>query len=64
MSPCAEGLSKGVNDEENRVIRIEITAENWEDNKIVAKGIGSDIDNSKYVECVIDRKKKEEFKGR
>ena len=63
MIPFLEELSKGVNDEENRVIRIEITAENWEDNKILAKGIGINIDNPKYVECVIDLKK-EEFKGR
>lgn len=45
-------------DKENRVIRIEITAENREENKILAKGMGIDIDNPKYVECVIDLKKK------
>ena len=50
-------------DEENRVIRIEITAENQEDNKRLAKGMGIDTDNPKYVECVIVLKK-EEFKGR
>lgn len=49
-------------DEENRVIRIEITAETWEENKILAKGMGIDIDNPKYAECVVDLKK-EEFKG-
>ena len=58
MTPFSEELSKGVNDEENRVIRIEITTENWEDNKILAKSIGINIDNPKYVECVIDLKKK------
>lgn len=58
MIPFSEELSKGVNDEENRVIRIEIITENWEDNKILAKGIGINIDNPKYVECVIDLKKK------
>ena len=63
MIPFSEELSKGVNDEENRVIRIEITAETWEENKILAKSMGIDIDNPKYVECVIDLKK-EEFKGR
>lgn len=58
MIPFSEELSKGVNDKENRVIRIEITTENWEDNKILAKSIGINIDNPKYVECVIDLKKK------
>lgn len=27
-------------DEENKIIRIEMTAENWEDNKFLAKGMG------------------------
>lgn len=50
-------------DKENRVIRIEITAENREENKILAKGMGIDVDNLEHVECVVDLKK-EEFKGR
>ena len=58
MIPFSEELSKGVNDEENRVIRIEIITENWEENKILAKSMRIDIDNPKYVECVIDLKKK------
>ena len=44
-------------DEENRIIRIEMTAENWEENKMLAKGI--EIDEPQYVECVIDLKKEE-----
>ena len=55
MTPFSEELSKGVNDKENRVIRIEITAETWEENKILAKSMGIDIDNPKYVECVPSR---------
>jgi len=46
-------------DEENRIIRINVTAENWEDNKLLAKGMGIEIDKPKYVECVIDLKKEE-----
>ena len=44
-------------DEENRIIRIEMTAENWEENKLLAKGMGIEIDEPKYVECTIDLKK-------
>ena len=43
-------------DEENRIIRIDVTAENWEDNKLLAKGMGIEIDGPQYVECVIDLK--------
>ena len=46
-------------DEENRIIRINVTAENWKDNKLLAKGMGIEIDKPKYVECVIDLKKEE-----
>ena len=44
-------------DEENRIIRIVVTAENWEENKLLAKGMGIEIVEPKYVECVIDLKK-------
>lgn len=43
-------------DEKDRIIRIEITAENWEENKMLAKGMGIEIDEPQYVECVIDLK--------
>jgi hypothetical protein len=46
-------------DEENRIIRIDVTAENWEENKLLAKGMGIEIDEPKYVEYVIDLKKEE-----
>lgn len=46
-------------DEQNKIFRIEMTAENWEDNKLLAKGIGIEIDEPKYIECVIDLKKEE-----
>ena len=43
-------------DEQNRIIRIDVTAENWEENKLLAKGMGIEIDEPKYVECVVDLK--------
>lgn len=43
-------------DEENRIIRIDVTAENWEDNKLLAKGMGIEIDEPNYIECTIDLK--------
>ena len=43
-------------DGENKIFRIEMTAENWEDNKLLAKGMGIEIDEPKYVEYVIDLK--------
>lgn len=46
-------------DKENRIIRIDVTAENWEENKLLAKGMGIEIDKPKYVECVVDLKKEE-----
>jgi len=36
-------------DEENRIIRIDVTAENWEENKLLAKDMGIEIDKPKYV---------------
>lgn len=47
-------------DKEDRIIRIDVTAENWEENKLLAKGMGIEIDEPKYVECTIDLIKKEE----
>lgn len=44
-------------DEENRIIRIEVTAENWEENKMLVKEMGIEIDEPKQIECVIDLKK-------
>lgn len=50
-------------DKQNKIIRIDVTAENWEENKMLAKGMGMgiEIDEPEYVECVINlkRKKKE-----
>ena len=46
-------------DEENRIIRIVVTPETWEENKLLAKGMGIEIVEPNYVECVIDLKKKE-----
>ena len=44
-------------DKQNRIIRIEVTAENWEENKMLAKGMGIEIDEPKYVECVVNLKR-------
>lgn len=46
-------------DKENRIIRIDVTAENWEENKLLAKGMGIEIDEPSYIECIIDLKKEE-----
>ena len=46
-------------DEENRIIRIEMTAETLEENELLAKGMGIDLDILSYVECNIDLKKEE-----
>lgn len=43
-------------DMKNKVIRIDVNAENWEENKLLAKRIGLKIDEPKYVDCVIDLK--------
>ena len=49
---CEDKTTK--EDEENRIIRIDVTAENWEENKLLAKGMGIEMDEPKYVECVVD----------
>lgn len=46
-------------DKQNKIFRIEMTAENWEENKLLAKGMGIDLDIPSYVECNIDLKKEE-----
>ena len=46
-------------DEENRIIRIDVTAENWEENKMLVEGMGRKIDEPEYMECVIDLNKGE-----
>ena len=46
-------------DEQNKIIRIDVTAENWEENKLLAKGMRIEMDEPKYVECVVDLKKEE-----
>ena len=46
-------------DKEDRIIRIEVTAENWEENKLLAKEMGIEIDEASYIECTIDLKKEE-----
>ncbi len=44
-------------DKENRIIRINVTPENWEENKMLAKGMGIEIDEPEQIECVINLKK-------
>ena len=46
-------------DKKDRIIRIEMTAENCEENKLLAKGMGIKIDEPNYIECTIDLKKEE-----
>lgn len=46
-------------DKQNRIMRIEMTAENWEENKLLAKGMGIDLDTPRYVQCNFDLKKEE-----
>lgn len=46
-------------DKENRIIRIHVTAETYEENKMLAEGMGRKIDEPEYVECVIDLNKGE-----
>lgn len=43
-------------DKQNKIFRIEMTAENWEENKLLAKGMGIEIDEPNYIECTIDLK--------
>ena len=42
---------------QNKIFRIEMIAENWEENKLLAKGMGIEIDEPNYIECTIDLKK-------
>ena len=44
-------------DKENRIIRIDVTAETWEENKMLAKRMGRKIDKPEYVKCVVDLNK-------
>lgn len=46
-------------DKKNKIYRYEITAETWEENKLLAKGMGIEINEPKHVECTIDLKKEE-----
>ena len=46
-------------DKQNKIFRIEMIAENWEENKLLAKGMGIKIDEPNYIECTIDLKKEE-----
>lgn len=46
-------------DMKNKIFRIEMTAETLEENKLLAKGMGIDLDVPSYVECNIDLKKEE-----
>ena len=41
-------------DKQNKIFRIEMTAENWEENKMLAKGMGIDIEEPSYVECNVN----------
>ena len=51
---CEDKTTK--EDEENRIIRIDVTAENWEENKHLSKEMGIEIDEPSYIECTIDLK--------
>ena len=46
-------------DKKNEIYRYEITAETWEENKLLAKGMGIKINEPSYIECTIDLKKEE-----
>lgn len=46
-------------DKQNKIFRIEMIAGNWEENKLLAKGMGIKIDEPNYIECTIDLKKEE-----
>lgn len=46
-------------DKQNKIYRVEITAENWEENKLLAKGMGIEINEPSYIESTIDLKKEE-----
>ena len=47
-------------DIQNKRMVLEVTAETWEENKMIAKGMGIDLDednNVNYVECNFTLKK-------
>ena len=45
-------------DKQNKIYRVEITAETWEENKLLAKGMGIEYPSStEYVELNFDLKK-------
>lgn len=41
-------------DKQNRIMRIDVTAETLEENKLLAKGMGIEIDEPSYVECNVN----------
>ena len=51
---CEDKTTK--EDEENRIIKIDVSAENWEENKLLAKSMGIEIDEPSYIEYTIDLK--------
>ena len=45
-------------DKQNRIIRINVTAETWEENEQLMKGMGIEYPSrTEYMECVVDLKK-------
>ena len=44
-------------DKQNKIFRIEMTAENWEENEMLAKGMGIEIDKPNYIKYTFDLKK-------
>ena len=44
-------------DKQNEIYRVEITAETWEENKLIARGMGIEIPTVDFVKCEIDLKK-------
>lgn len=46
-------------DKQNKIFRVEMTAETWEENELLAKGMGIELNKPQYVKCVIDLKKEE-----
>ena len=44
-------------DKQNRIMRIKMIAETWEENEQLAKGMGIEIPTVDFVECEIDLKK-------
>lgn len=46
-------------DKQNKIIRIDVTAKTWEENKILAKDMDIEYPiSAEYVECVVDLKNK------